>query len=253
MAFRYGRNGPDSSIAAAILLSLLLHGLLVLALWLQPWLWRLPPKEPPVIQVELVIPPPPPPPAAPPEPPQLRPAPIAPESTAPPARSEAPPEPRQQPRRPAPPPRAEPLPVPQRPVPRPAPAPPQAVQAPAYPGAPGPEMAQSEQDFFLLQIADHWIIDRQAPRFRSITITGRYTVLANGYVEAPFGKNDPWDMRAMIKNWDEIAAAPGAANFRTAAETFLRAMRLAQPLQLPPGAAGYPKVMTLNIRVGDIP
>ena len=76
----------------------------------------------------------------------------------------------------------------------------------------------------------------------------------DGMLAPPFGKNDPWDMKLMVENWDRIAndPRPEAQAFRTAVETFLRAMRLAQPLRMPPNAQGYPKVMELNFRIGDL-
>lgn len=115
-------------------------------------------------------------------------------------------------------------------------------------------MTQSESDFFLSQIVAAWPIDFDAPQFRGIHIFGHYRVLADGMLAPPFGRNDPWDMDAMVDNWDEIAYAPGpvAAAYRTAIQTFLRAMRLAQPFAMPPDAQGYPKILSLNFRVGDL-
>jgi len=232
-----------------------------------------------VIEVELVQPeppkpvpaPPPPPlpqpqaqqmPPLPTQPPQLQSAPIEKESTAPQPREAAPEKPKivQRPAQPRqiardaePAPNAERLPRPQvaRPLASvPKPLTPEEMAA-AVKNA--PKMAQSEQDFFLSQIAQNWVIDRHAAQFQRVSIYGAYVVLPNGMLAPPFGKDDPWDMRSMVKDWDKIPNDPRYDGLRTAMETFLRAMRLAQPLQLPPGAKDYPKVMTLNFKVPDIP
>lgn len=265
------QDNRDRWIAFGVAVSLLLHLLFAWLLYLQPWAAGVKLAETP-LEIEMVLPPPPPartppPPAAapppavapPPEPSQLQRAPLAEQSTvpSPKAQAEAPkPVPRQTPA-------PAPLPSPQgqAEAPKPAPRP----QAPAAPQRPlsrdeaqalvqtAPEMRQSEQDFFLAQIATNWIIDRQAPQFADVQVTGSYVVLPNGMLAPPFGKNDPWDMSAMIRNWEQILRARGAESYRISAETFMRAMRLAQPLQLPPNFGDKPKRMTLNLRIGDLP
>lgn len=261
---------PEYLLPLALLLSMLFHAALY---WIVTHDLTFDfPKPDPVIEVELVQPEPPKPPPSPPQaapmppmpaqPPQLQSAPIEKESAAPQPKEAAPEKPkivqRQAPPRQSPP-DAEPAPNAER-VPRPQVARPLAAMpkpmtqeemAAAVKNA--PKMAQSEQDFFLSQIVQNWVIDRHAPQFQRVTIFGAYVVLPNGMLAAPFGKDDPWDMRRMVQDWDKIPADPRYDGLRTAMETFLRAMRLAQPLQLPPGAKDYPKVMTLNFKVPDIP
>jgi len=249
---------PSRVILVGLVLSLLFHALLVWLLQQEDWLDFLKPKPPaPPMEMAMIIPPPPPPPRPqpepqaqplppPPEPPQLKAAPLAEKSTAP--------APRNAPIR-----RSEPAPpVARAPEPLPGPA---VRPVPPVPVAPAdmaaavqraPEMAQSEQDFFLRQIVTNWIIDLDAPQFRDIAVGGSYVVLPNGMLAPPFGKNDPWDMRRMVRDWDLIVSTREAQHFRTAAETFLRAMRLSQPLQLPPDFGPNPKRMTLNFRISDI-
>jgi hypothetical protein len=279
-------NFDDRRLRWALAASLLLHLLLVAVLVAEPWTWRLmKPPEPP--QFSMVFPeapkpaapkPAPPPrpaeaekppqpqpqavpiPLPPPQMPQLQRAPLA-------EKSEAPPAPGDRARRQLPSdekPDAEP-PKPQTLGPARKSAPPLPAPAQrraeignreagrgAVAGPPGEKMTQSESDFFLSQIVAAWVIDFDAPQFRNIVISGAYKVLPDGTIAPPFGKNDPWDMRAMVNNWDALARAPDAGAYRTAIETFLRAMRLAQPFHMPPGAAGYPKIMTLNFRIGDL-
>lgn len=272
----------DRRLALAALLSIVLHGLLVLLILIEPWTWRSQPDPPPMI-AEFVMPeppkavPPPAPPVAqvpppapavsepvpPPAPPQLQRGKVAEESRAPPAAGN-----RAQTRertaetpKPVKPPQArdesgqEVAPVLQQPRP----------QTPAQAGnrtqgtagginrKPG-EMTQSESDFFLSQIVQAWVIDFDAPQFRDLVIEGNFRVLPNGMLGPPYGKNDPWDMRVMVRNWQQIErlTGPQAAAYRTAIESFMRAMRLVQPLKLPPDARGYPKVLSLEFQIGDL-
>jgi hypothetical protein len=250
-------------------------------LMIEPWTWRIQPEPPPVL-AEFVMPPAPKPAAPPPAPaptvqppraveelkdvpspsvPQLQHAPVTREP------SRAPPSAGQR-ARPQASERPQPAPMPDRSGPATATAPPadrprapsQQVTGNRQRGAPGaasetgPKMTQSESDFFLSQIVSAWVIDFDSPRFADIRIFGRYRVLADGMLAPPFGKDEPWDMGRMVENWDQIATdpRPEAVAFRTAVETFLRAMRLSQPLKMPPNAEGYPKVLELNFRIGDM-
>lgn len=262
----------------ALILSLLLHGLLIVILLLQPWAWNRTAPEPQIL-AEFVQPPPPPaapspapaarrpgepeiPPLPPASVPQLQRAPVTEESRAQPGPGER----ARNQQRSAP--QPSPVPAPDRQGPDRAATPQQPGQE-AQPqlerragsgqsgqgraaGPPGPKMTQSESDFFLSQVVAAWAIDFNAPQFRNIQIFGHYKVLPDGTLAPPFGRNDPWDMQAMVNNWEEIENEPRAAAFRTAIETFLRAMRLAQPFEMPPGAEGYPKILSLNFRIGDL-
>jgi protein TonB len=270
----------------AVALSLLLHGLIVLLLLVEPWTWRLQPEPPPIL-AEFVLPQPPKaeapkaepskpqaeapkpepapqtplPPVPPPSVPQLQRAPVAEESKAPPSSGERA---RSRPQtneaaKPAPPQVQRPGPgVATAPQQRPAQAQNQAGNRQPGPGRaagqPAEAMTQSESDFFLSQIVQVWVIDFDAPQFKNIQIYGRYMVLPNGMLAPPFGKNDPWDMNRMVEGWDQIVhdPRPQVAAFRTALETFLRAMRLAQPMAMPPDAQGYPKVLSLSFKIGDL-
>lgn len=276
------QDWDNRRLLVAVLLSLLLHGLVAILLIIEPWTWRIQPEPPPVL-AEFVLPEAPkqaPPPQAAPTPPPPAPRPIEPLKDIPPASvpqlqeapvtqepSRAPPSAGQRARPQATDrPQAAPLPG-SGPATTPAPPHQAQRQRPAdttgnrQRGAPGtaageagPAMTQSESDFFLSQIVSAWVIDFDSPRFADIRIFGRYRVLADGMLAPPFGKDDPWDMRRMVENWDRIATdpRPEAAAYRTAVETFLRAMRLAQPLRMPPNAEDYPKVLELNFRVGDL-
>lgn len=283
------QDWDNRRLLMAVVLSLLLHGLVAILMLIEPWTWRIQPEPPPVL-AEFVMPeapkpappapPAPPPPEAAPQPPspprvveELKdvPPPVVPQLQQGPVTQEpsrAPPSAGQR-ARPQASERPQPAPRIGQSGPAATPAPPQPLQrqrqadttgnrqrgAPgAAAGEAGPTMTQSESDFFLSQIVSAWVIDFDSPRFADIRIFGRYRVLADGMLAPPFGKNEPWDMGRMVENWDRIATdpRPEAQAFRTAVETFLRAMRLAQPLKMPPNAEGYPKVLELNFRIGDL-
>ncbi len=271
----------------AVGLSLLLHALVAILLLIEPWTWRIQPEPPPVlaefVMPEAPKPAPPPPQAAPPpapappqamqsiEPlkdvpppsvPQLQEAPVTQEP------SRAPPSAGQR-ARPQASDRPQPAPLLGQSGPTTTPAPPQ--QARRTPpsqqatgsrqrGAPGTaageagEMTQSESDFFLSQIVRAWVIDFDAPQFSTMVISGAFKVLPNGMLAPPYGKNDPWDMDVMVNGWPRLKTmrGPEADALRTGMETLMRAMRLAQPFKMPPNAEGYPKVLELNFRVGDL-
>jgi hypothetical protein len=115
--------------------------------------------------------------------------------------------------------------------------------------------AQTVPDFILMQIAQHWLIDYHNPRYRDIVLRGtKIVLLPNGMLGPPFGKNDPWNPREMIANYDALLT-PQAAPIRQAIETFLQAMRLAQPFRLPPDGklSIEPRVFEIYFQLGDIP
>lgn len=209
----------------------------------------LPPLPPPEDVAELPVVPPPP-------PPQLSEAPIAERSSPPPAPVPVPGPPRERPVARVP----QPVPTPsQVPSPRrPAPVAPQSTpfeagrHDPGGGGEPGSVASQSVQDFILAQIARHWLIDVRGPRFRNIVLYGNFVLLPDGMLAAPHGKNDPWNPRAAIKDYDRLVGPTGEV-LRSAIETFLLAARQAQPFRLPPdGKADEPRALPLRFRLGDL-
>lgn len=196
----------------------------------------------------------------PPPPPQLNEAPIA-ETSSPPAAAAAPLRAplRERPAARAPQPRPEPQPAPlaRRPaVPAPVPqsTPLQGGRyEPGGGGSPDSVASQSVQDFILAQIARHWLIDTHGERYRNIVLYGKFVLLPNGMLAPPFGKNDPWNPRAMIGDYDRYRG-PAGETIRSALETFLLATRQAQPFRLPPdGKADEARSLPLRFRLGDLP
>lgn len=282
------KDWDNRRLGLAVILSLLLHGLVALILLIEPWTWKSQPEPPPIL-AEFVMPEPPkaapppapPPPAPPPQaaaptppPPQEQVRPIPPPSipqlqNAPvtEAPSRAPPSAGEKARTQSSE-KPQPAPLPDRIGPSTTMAPPAQRERSASSrptgnraqgeagaaGKAGESMTQSESDFFLAQIVRAWVIDFDAPQFANLVIEGGFGVLPNGMLAPPYGKNDPWDMNVMVRNWNRIEAmrGPQAVAYRTAMETFMQAMRLAQPFTMPPDAQGYPKILQLNFRVGDL-
>jgi hypothetical protein len=120
-------------------------------------------------------------------------------------------------------------------------------------GAPADSVAsQTVQDVILKQIARHWIIDVRGPTYRDVVLTVRFKLLPDGTLAPPFGRNDPWDLQVMVRDY-ELMMKPENRMIRTTIETFLQAMREAQPFQLPPdGRSNEERVLPLSFRLGDL-
>ncbi len=122
-------------------------------------------------------------------------------------------------------------------------------------GAPGPlvrEATRSEGDFILRQVVRHWQLNYRDPRYRDMAfVPGSVTLLSDGTLAPPYGRNDPWDPYAMIVNYGEITAR-GREEERYVVDTFLTALRAAQPFQLPPTGGSYPRRIRMNFRLGDL-
>lgn len=110
---------------------------------------------------------------------------------------------------------------------------------------------QSEGDFLLAQIMPHWLIDVRSPRFRGIQMGGTFQLNEDGMLGPPYGRNDPWRPELMIENYARLAGREQEA-LRTALETFLRAVRSAQPFRLPPTGGPYPRLVRITFAMGDL-
>jgi hypothetical protein len=86
----------------------------------------------------------------------------------------------------------------------------------------------------LTQIASYWVINPKAERFRDLTFGGTLTVESNGMLRRPFRKADVWLPEAMVGDYSKLVG-PG----RTIVESFLLALRQAQPLSSPAGQRRY--------------
>jgi hypothetical protein len=278
-------------VVVGVALSLLLHMALAL-LWLDLTPVKLADSENDLVAIELVTEPPPPttptrppPPTPPPAPPQPASPPTPPPAAAPTpplpppsvvqretarnaerssSPNQSPPRPptgaASAPLRPATPSAAasrDGLLAPAPPLPRDEPRGLAAVRGPVQPpsgGPPGETLTQSEIDHLLAQVFAVWIFDFRNPRFRDLTIVGAFELRPDGTLAAPFGAYDPWRPERMIADYDTLLARPDLREQRTVMESFLGAMRQAQPFARQPDAPTptSPKVLRFSFRLGDL-
>ena len=76
-------------------------------------------------------------------------------------------------------------------------------------------------------------------------------IQADGTLELPVNKDDPWNLGAIIADYATMVRF-GYSYRREAIEGFLLALRLSQPLQLPPGDH-WPRRMELRFAFDDLP
>lgn len=117
----------------------------------------------------------------------------------------------------------------------------------------GDKVSQSEADFILAQILRVWLIDYRSPRFKDVIISGTFQLNPDGTLGPPFGSKDPWAPDRMILNYAEVLR-PAARDQRTALESFLGAMRQAQPFRRQPDAPPMtaPKILSFAFSLGDL-
>lgn len=121
---------------------------------------------------------------------------------------------------------------------------------PGSSAAVGPELTQSEQDFILRQIMKYWTVDFHSPEAHGLVLQGVIYINADGTLASPLNKNDPWDPAVVIADYPSMVRA-GYSFRREAVEGFLLALRLCQPLQLPP-TGQWPRRMVLKFAFDDL-
>jgi hypothetical protein len=120
------------------------------------------------------------------------------------------------------------------------------------PGGEGPAK-QDEKDFLLAQVMPFWLLNYRDPRYQHVVFRGTFVLRSDGMLEPPYGKNDPWDPTTMIGDYDRLLAR-GQDSYRLAVESFLKAVRAAQPFRLQPGVdpKSYPRPVAVFFRLGDL-
>jgi len=117
----------------------------------------------------------------------------------------------------------------------------------------GPErgtLTQSEQDFILSQIMKYWHVDFHSPEGHGLVLRAIILVQADGTLASPMNKNDRWNPAEAIEGYETLVRR-GYSYQREALEGFLLALRLCQPLKLPPGET-WPKQMVLRFAFDDL-
>jgi hypothetical protein len=119
-------------------------------------------------------------------------------------------------------------------------------------GGQGPAK-QDEKDHLLAQVLPFWLLNYRDPRYQHVVFRGYFTLRADGMLEPPFGKDDPWDPGVMIGDYDRLKARQLEPQ-RVALESFLKAVRAAQPFKLQPGIdpKSYPRQVAVFFRLGDL-
>jgi hypothetical protein len=152
------------------------------------------------------------------------------------------------------------------PAPVPAPAAPPAPRAPkaelstgggasvtvSLPRTGGEQKAaQDEKDHLLSQVIPFWLLNYRDPRYQHVVFRGHFVLRSDGMLDPPFGKNDPWQPDVMIAGYDRLVGRQHEPQ-RLAIESFLRAVRAAQPFRLQPGVENYPRQVPVFFRLGDL-
>jgi hypothetical protein len=126
--------------------------------------------------------------------------------------------------------------------------------ASARSGAPGPQRdaTRTEGDFILRQILRRWALNYRDPQYHDMAfILREVPLLGDGTLGRPFGRTDPWNPYEMIENYGEFTG-PGFERERYVIQTFLTAIRAAQPFQLPPTPGPYPRRIRIVFRFDDL-
>ncbi|WP_155804497.1 energy transducer TonB [Magnetospirillum fulvum] len=118
-------------------------------------------------------------------------------------------------------------------------------QAPARGG-----LSQSAQDFILAQILKMWRFDTAPMKGKGVVISAMIEINADGTLAGAMNRTVPWNPGAVISGYDRL---PPDSPLRRALEAYLLALRLAQPLTLPPDdGKGWPRRMTLRFAIDDL-
>ena len=112
------------------------------------------------------------------------------------------------------------------------------------------DLSQSAQDYVLAQVLKMWHFDFSAAKGSDLTIAMTILVDKDGTLVGNMNKTAPWNPQAVIRGYDQL---PPDSYIRRALESMLLALRLAQPLQLPPDdGKGWPRRMVIRFRPGDL-
>ena len=114
----------------------------------------------------------------------------------------------------------------------------------------GEELSQTEQDFVLSQILPFWKVDTHRPESKGMVLEAIIEIKPDGTLMSPLNRDDPWNPGAVISGYAQLARL-GYSYQREAMEGFLLALRLSQPLRLPPGGK-WPKWMRLRFSFDDL-
>ncbi|SEH46873.1 hypothetical protein [Magnetospirillum fulvum] len=111
-------------------------------------------------------------------------------------------------------------------------------------------LSQSAQDFILAQILKMWRFNTLAIKGKGVVISAVIEINGDGTLGGSMNRSAPWNPGAVISDYDRL---PPDSPLRRALESYLLALRLAQPLTLPPDdGKGWPRRMTLRFAIDDL-
>jgi hypothetical protein len=111
---------------------------------------------------------------------------------------------------------------------------------------------QTLADLVLQQTVTQWRFNYRDPRFAGIEFSGYVLLNADGSLTTPFNKSDPLNFYAMIQDYQGLSQRGASPEIRRAMETFVIALRAAQPFRLPAGVDGYPRRVPIGFLLGEL-
>ncbi|MEO0034856.1 MAG: hypothetical protein RLZZ501_879 [Pseudomonadota bacterium] len=116
-------------------------------------------------------------------------------------------------------------------------------------GAVRGELSQSAQDFLQAQILRMWHYDFSPLRGRGVVISAVIEIDRDGTLLGGMNRAAPWNPGAVIPGYERMPDSP----VRRALESYLLALRMAQPLTLPPDdGKGWPRRMVLRFAIDSL-
>lgn len=113
-------------------------------------------------------------------------------------------------------------------------------------------LTQSERDFLLAQIFEYWRFTYRVAEASELTLSGSVVVLPNGMLAAPYAGDLAWNPAGDMPQYAE-AVQNGNELVKRALESFYRALRMSQPLDLPSDTSGnWPKRISVSFHFKDV-
>lgn len=115
------------------------------------------------------------------------------------------------------------------------------------------ELTQSERDIILAQIIKYWRFNFASEAADDLTLNGTVVVQPDGMLAPPFNGREPWNPGKAMPQYDEAVKTRNTF-MSNLMDSFYTALRLAQPLELPPATEGtWPRKISISFRFQDLP
>jgi len=111
------------------------------------------------------------------------------------------------------------------------------------------DLSQSAQDFLQAQVMRLWHFDPVPLKGKKVVISAVIEINADGTLAGAMNRAAPWNPGAVITGYERMPDGP----IRRALESYLLALRMAQPLTLPPDdGKGWPRRMLLRLAIDTL-